>query len=74
VCAGCNGFTEPLCARLRPGGLLWVGGAGVMCERGRGQMRQGLAAVLGAWGVVASGRVILGDDDLALLPVSDPSD
>jgi hypothetical protein len=36
-------------------------------------MRQGLAAVLGAWGVVASGRVILGDDDLALLPVSAPS-
>lgn len=67
----CNGFTEPLRARVRAGGLLWVEGSGVVRERGRGLSRHGLAAVLGGWAKVAAGRVLLAGDDLALLPLSE---
>ena len=67
----CNGFTEPLRARVRSGGLLWVGGAPTMRGSGAAQSRHGLAAVFGGWGRVASGRVLLGGDDLSLLPLSE---
>ena len=67
----CNGFTEPLRARVRAGGLLWVGGAPVMRGKEKSQSRDGLAAVLGGWGRVAAGRVLLAGDDLALLPLSE---
>ena len=67
----CNGFTEPLRARLRAGGLLWVGGAALVRKNGSGQWRHGLAAVLGGWAKVAAGRVLLAGDDLALLPLSE---
>lgn len=67
----CNGFTEPLRARLRAGGLLWVGGGAVLHETGGAQARHGLAGVLGGWGRVAAGRVLVAGDDLALLPLSE---
>ena len=67
----CNGFTEPLRARLRAGALLWVGGGAVLCEMGAAQSRHGLAAVLGGWGDVAAGRVLVAGDDVALLPLSE---
>jgi hypothetical protein len=67
----CNGFTEPLRARVRAGGLLWVGGAAAMPGSGAAQSRHGLAAVFGGWGRVAAGRVLLGGDDLSLLPLSE---
>ena len=72
----CNGFTEPLRARVRTGGLLWVGGASVVRDHGHndvgaGLSRHGLAGVLGGWGHVAAGRVLLGGDDVAHLPLSE---
>ena len=64
-------LTHPLSVRVPPGGLLWVGGASVVSSKyGKGS-RHGLAAVLGGWGSVAAGRVLLGHDDLALLPLSE---
>jgi hypothetical protein len=74
----CNGFTEPLRARLRDGGLLWVGGAAVIRDDrnrarggGGGEARHGLASVLGGWGRVAAGRVLVGGDDVSQLPLSE---